>query len=244
MEDLKTRWNRFANNRAGRDDYFTLTSAHHSLTRALLPLVEQHAAGRILDLGAGCGAYRAVLARRGTVVAVDIQPCSPALDLLADGRSLPFASGAFDTVFCSQVLEHTPQPQHLLVEAHRVLRAGGTLILSAPHISYLHAAPHDYYRYTGYGLESMLQQAGFAPLLIRPAGGLLALLGSLPPTVLLALLPHRPAALVGTVLWINRLHSRFVVAVDGLFDRGGLFALNFVAVARKAADSPRADFEL
>jgi SAM-dependent methyltransferase len=189
----------------------------------------------VLDLGAGYGTYRPALTRRGTAyVGLDIQPRPGTIDLLADGRRLPFASNHFDTVFCSQVLEHTPEPWRLLQEAHRVLASGGVFIVSAPHLSYIHAAPEDYYRYTNYGLAFLLSRAGFERVQIRPAGGLLSLLGSVPPTLYLALLPERSATFVNAVLAVNRLVSRFFVVLDDVVDRGKLFALNFVAVAHKA----------
>jgi hypothetical protein len=69
---------------------------------------------------------------------------------------------------------------------------------------------------------------------VQPAGGLFSLLASVPPTLYLALLPERPAALVNAVLAVNRFVSRFFVALDDVVDRGKLFTLNFVAVAHKA----------
>ena len=239
---LRARWNRFANRRAGTAAYFTLTSAHYGLARVLLPTVGQHASGKILDLGAGFGTYRPELERLGDqYVGIDAQFHGANLDALADGHQLPFTTGALDTVFCSQVLEHTPEPWQLLQEAHRVLRVGGVLVASAPHLSYVHAAPHDYYRYTNYGLTFLLRQAGFEQIEARPAGGFLSLLGSVPSTVCLGLLPERPAALVRSVLAVNRFASHLIVAIDNAVDRNKVFALNFVVVAvkpnRRAANS-------
>ncbi len=234
MRGLRTRWNRFANARAGTADYFTLTSSHYSLTRVLLPIIERHASGRILDLGAGFGAYRPILERLGEAyVGIDIQPHTGALDVLADGRQLPFVDDTFDTVFCSQVLEHTPEPWRLLREAYRVLSPGGALILSAPHLSYIHAAPEDYYRYTHYGLIFLLRQVGFQQIEVQPAGGILSLLGSILQSLYLALLPEGPTELLNATLSCNRLLSRLFVAIDSIANWSQPLALNFVAVARR-----------
>ncbi len=46
--------------------------------------------------------------------------------------ALPFRSAAFDTVICSEVIEHIPESPRLLEELSRVLRSGGTLILGTP----------------------------------------------------------------------------------------------------------------
>jgi SAM-dependent methyltransferase len=234
MWSLRARWNQFANAQAGTVDYFTLTSSHHSLTRTLLPIVERYASGRVLDLGAGFGVYRPVLERLGDAyVGVDVQFGNYTLDVLADGRHLSLAADAFDTVFCSQVLEHTPEPQRLLREAYRVLSPGGVLILSAPHLSYIHAAPDDYYRYTCYGLTFLLQRVGFEQIEVQPAGGIFSLLSSVPQSICLALLPRRLTGLIKWVLFVNRSLSRLFVAIDDVVNRGEWFTLNFVAVARK-----------
>ena len=51
----------------------------------------------------------------------------------ASASTLPFADGAFDAVFLLDVLEHLPDEAPALSEAERVLRPGGTLILSVPY---------------------------------------------------------------------------------------------------------------
>jgi len=43
----------------------------------------------------------------------------------ADATRLPFTSGCFDGVFCSNMLEHTPAPTEVIAEIARVLRPGG-----------------------------------------------------------------------------------------------------------------------
>ncbi len=50
----------------------------------------------------------------------------------ADGASLPFAAGAFASVFVRDLLHHVPDPRKVLAEANRVLRPGGSLWLLEP----------------------------------------------------------------------------------------------------------------
>jgi SAM-dependent methyltransferase len=51
----------------------------------------------------------------------------------ADIRApLPLESGQFDHVVMLAVLEHLPQPEPVLREAHRLLAPGGSLILTWP----------------------------------------------------------------------------------------------------------------
>src|SRR4051812_33316537 len=46
--------------------------------------------------------------------------------------ALPFGTGAFDCVVCSQVIEHIPADPAIFTEFERVLRPGGLLILGTP----------------------------------------------------------------------------------------------------------------
>jgi ubiquinone/menaquinone biosynthesis C-methylase UbiE len=52
--------------------------------------------------------------------------------LCADGYQLPFAAGSFDVVLLVAVLEHTREPDRMLAEARRVLKAGGRAIMVVP----------------------------------------------------------------------------------------------------------------
>lgn len=110
----------------------------------------------LLDLGCGEGRH-AIGAQwlqvAGHIVAVDINPedlraaqrglleLNPSEDqnpgpichlCLADGLHLPFAEHSFDTVICSEVLEHIPDYLSMLAEICRVLKPGGTLAISVP----------------------------------------------------------------------------------------------------------------
>ena len=46
--------------------------------------------------------------------------------------ALPFASGSFDVVLSTEVIEHTPEPAHALPELARMLKPGGRLVLTTP----------------------------------------------------------------------------------------------------------------
>jgi SAM-dependent methyltransferase len=63
----------------------------------------------------------------------------------------------FDAIICSEVLEHLWAPHQAVANMWASLRAGGRLILTAPFVFPIHSAPHDYFRYTRYGLEVLLR---------------------------------------------------------------------------------------
>jgi SAM-dependent methyltransferase len=64
-----------------------------------------------------------------------------------DRSPLPFADASFDGAILKDVLEHVLEPARLVGEAHRVLRAGGTVFASAPDVQrwvwddYTHVRP-------------------------------------------------------------------------------------------------------
>lgn len=51
----------------------------------------------------------------------------------ADATNLPVRDGSVDAVILLDVLEHVADPRGVLLEAHRVMREGGHLIVSLPH---------------------------------------------------------------------------------------------------------------
>jgi SAM-dependent methyltransferase len=108
----------------------------------------------ILEVGAKDAPYQHLFpnAIRG-----DISRTSE-LDTCLDAHHLPFPTAHFSTLLCTEVLEHCHDPQQVLNEFYRVLRPGGKLILTTRFIFPIHDAPHDYYRYTRYGLAHLCRQ--------------------------------------------------------------------------------------
>jgi len=92
--------------------------------------------GRVADLG--CGTSMIVMGLPGCV-SMDIQLKKlrflrhlrlPLLQGSLD--SLPLASESFDTVICSQVIEHVPRHLVRFDEMNRILRPGGRLVIGTP----------------------------------------------------------------------------------------------------------------
>ena len=109
---------------------------------------------RTLDIGASIGSYAAYFPNR---VGVDIERAA-GVDIVADAHALSFRDGSFEVVLATEVLEHLQEPQKAVDEMFRVLKPGGTLLLTTRFLFPLHDAPHDYFRYTRYGLEYLLRQ--------------------------------------------------------------------------------------
>jgi SAM-dependent methyltransferase len=135
---------------------------------------------RVLDAGAGEGQY-AELFRAHRYFGVDLgigdkEWSYQELDAVADLRALPFGSDTFDACVNVVTLEHVPEPTRVIGELYRTLKPGGRLLLITPHEWEEHQQPHDYFRYTQYGLAYMLGRCGFEVIAINPVGGFFRLL--------------------------------------------------------------------
>lgn len=239
IDNLRARWQQLEDEAIDRGDYFQMTAAGKSIDRGFIPLFDQHVRGRVLDAGAGRLAHRPLVAGSPNVdqyVSIDYEVAHPALSAAADLISgLPFREGTFDTVICSQVLEHVPDPKVALAELSRVLANDGMLLLSVPHISFVHGAPHDYYRYTQYGVSYLLREAGLVPVSVAPMGGLLSLLST--PASMGLLLASSVGAFHPTLRWIAQQVNRALIGssrwLEARLDSERIFGLTIVAVARK-----------
>jgi ubiquinone/menaquinone biosynthesis C-methylase UbiE len=109
---------------------------------------------RVLDLGCGGGRHAFEAYRHGArVVAADLDlkelppvtgmftamraegeagPPAAGAALAADATRLPFGDGSFDAVIASEILEHIPDDAAAFAEIARVLRPGGTVVVTVP----------------------------------------------------------------------------------------------------------------
>jgi len=140
----------------------------NSLLYALSGMADLVQHGAILDVGCGIKPYEPLLSAQGDRwLGSDNPPTMQAsyghltlADVFADCQKLPFSDSVFDTVICTQVLEHVSEPQWLVREIARVMRPGGILLLTAPMLWPLHEEPYDFYRYTRHGLRKLMNAAG------------------------------------------------------------------------------------
>jgi SAM-dependent methyltransferase len=126
------------------------------LTRITLDrFIQRHASNqRTLDIGAQNGPYAALFPRR---VALDVQR-GVGVQIIGDAQLLGIRDASFDVVLCTEVLEHLPEPQRAIDEMFRVLTPGGQLLLTTRFLFPIHDAPHDYFRFTKYGLRHLLRR--------------------------------------------------------------------------------------
>ena len=89
------------------------------------------APGQTLELGGGGGYLSETVPE---VVATDIVPAQW-LHAVTDAHCLPFDANSFDNVVMLDVLHHLSYPRRFFVEAARVIRPGGRLVMIEPAVS-------------------------------------------------------------------------------------------------------------
>jgi len=105
----------------------------------VLDLLLRRAPGRLLDIPSGNGELSRA-ARRGGWEAceLDLFPRDGMRGVVADAcRSLPFRDGSFDAVVSMEGVEHFEDQAGFLRECSRVLRPGGTFVLTTPNVLHL-----------------------------------------------------------------------------------------------------------
>jgi len=94
---------------------------------------------RVLDIGCGTG-YGVAKMARGAAFAVGIDSAAEAVSgaaafVQASATALPFKPESFDLVTAFEVIEHLTDWEQMLVEARRVMHAGGIFLVSTPNKS-------------------------------------------------------------------------------------------------------------
>ncbi len=148
---------------------------YYILRKALFRSVKEHAAlltGRLLDLGCGISPYRTVLRAAGEYVRMDIQFLHDEREdiVFYDGQHIPSDDEMFDSLLCTEVLEHVADLESAASEMYRVLRPGGHALLTMPFMWEEHGYPNDYRRLTLSGAEDVFTSKGFEVLLARKIG--------------------------------------------------------------------------
>ncbi len=91
-------------------------------------------------------------------------------DFCGDAGYLPLPDKSVDTILCTEVMEHLPDPERAIKEFERVLRPGGTVITTAPFFYPIHDA-YDFFRYSPDGLKVMMERAGLRVDTVKPLSG-------------------------------------------------------------------------
>jgi 2-polyprenyl-3-methyl-5-hydroxy-6-metoxy-1,4-benzoquinol methylase len=152
-------------------DYLTLSRLSSDVRRLIGEIASAAPGARALDLGADKSPYRQLLESRGYEVrTLDITRDGGAdYEGTAEATGLPEQS--FDLVLCTQVIEHCMNPWVAMREIRRILKPGGRVIVSAPHVWFFHPHPTDHWRFTQEGMVRLCREAGLEPVTLLAQGG-------------------------------------------------------------------------
>ena len=113
-------------------------TVRHRLAARIAPL---RTASLVLDIGGGTGSVGELWSESNRYICLDIDPLKlrgfvaknpTGTAMLADATSIPLADGKVDVVLCTNVTHHLTDEQldRMIAESARVLRKGGSLVLS------------------------------------------------------------------------------------------------------------------
>lgn len=128
--------------------------------------------GTLLDLGCGPRPYYNLYKDYfSQTIGADLQD-SPfpkkGVDLYCNAIAVPLPDSSVDVILCTEVLHDIAEPSDLFAEVKRLLRPGGTLILTTPFVVPIVDGSFDHYRYTRFGLEYLVTKSGLTLKDIRP----------------------------------------------------------------------------
>jgi SAM-dependent methyltransferase len=118
--------------------------------------------GSVLDFGCGSKPYKSIF-NYEQYIGIDIDSKGDKsilkdVDIYYDGKNIPFENEKFDSIFCSEVLEHVFNIDEILDEFYRVLKKDGKVVITVPFAWREHEVPFDFGRYTQYGLSCMFEK--------------------------------------------------------------------------------------
>jgi ubiquinone/menaquinone biosynthesis C-methylase UbiE len=112
-----------------------------------LEIAAKQGGEHLLDIGCGDGSFTLLLKemlKAKEVVGIEISPKAiaalkkreiKAYQLDIDEQPFPFSNDYFDLIYCGEIIEHLFNPDNLLQEAYRVLKPGGSCIITTPNLA-------------------------------------------------------------------------------------------------------------
>ena len=167
----------------GNSPFHCAFLARRSL-RSAIKAASGYAVGRMLDAGCGMKPYeKSFTGGVDRYIGMEYSPDSGYLgnkaDISGDIKRMPFKRSFFDSILCTEVLEHVDAPDVAVKELYRVIKSGGRVIITAPFIYPVHGGKVDYFRFSQAGLVSLLERHGFNILEKKKICGSITTLGLL-----------------------------------------------------------------
>ncbi|MCD8740867.1 class I SAM-dependent methyltransferase [Mucilaginibacter roseus] len=142
--------------------YVHLTHLRDATIKVINQLTANSPDKLLVDFGCGDMPYRSVIEPKvGKYLGVDLEMNPKAEHHIDFDSKTTLPDNYADIVLSNQVLEHVDSPAGYLQEAMRILKPGGTLILTTHGYWFYHPTPNDYWRWTSAGLRKTVEKEGF-----------------------------------------------------------------------------------
>jgi SAM-dependent methyltransferase len=131
--------------------------------------------GRLLDFGCGSKPYQSLFTNATQYIGLDFDSeghshKNEKIDVIYDGKKIPFDDEHFDSVFSSEVFEHIFNLEEIIPEIKRVMKRHGKILITCPFVWNEHEVPIDFARYTQFALKHLLEKNGFEILVLDKSG--------------------------------------------------------------------------
>jgi SAM-dependent methyltransferase len=149
----------------------------------LLEAVSKYARGKLLDIGCGEKPYKEMVAPYvDQHIGIDHKNTlhtKSNIDRFGTAYDIPAEDNEFDSVLCTNVLEHLEKPEEALRECYRILKRKGIAIYTVPFIWHLHEEPRDFYRFSKYGIKYLFEKVDFEIVELKALSGFWVTFGQL-----------------------------------------------------------------
>lgn len=131
--------------------------------------------GRLLDFGCGSKPYKSLFTNVSEYIGLDYESeghahTNESIDVMYDGKKIPFPDEYFDSVLSSEVFEHIFNLEEIIPEISRVMKKQAKILITCPFVWQEHEIPVDYARYTQFALKHLLEKEGFRILVQDKTG--------------------------------------------------------------------------
>lgn len=192
----------------------------------------------ILDVGCGSKPYKELFSASQKYIGIDIEggghyDNAKNADAFFDGEHIPFPDDSFDVVLCTQVLEHSAQPDKLLSEMCRVLKKDGIVYITMPFVWNEHEVPYDFRRFTRYEHKRILEKNDFIIDRILTTTGAFGVCGQLLSAFLFESLAKRSLILKAIVAPCFCFPIQAFFMLCDVFLKNSWITLDYVVYAKK-----------
>ncbi len=205
-----------------------MTYIYQPTRDALLRTIEKNAhyiSGDVLDIGCGKFDRYSHLFNYKTLTRIDREGAP----VIGNIEAIPSPDNFFDSVICTQVIGDVKDLKKAMGEIYRVLKPGGTLLLTEGFADAMHDLPNDYWRFTGEGLKVLCENAGFLVLQVEKMGGFYSVKAGMNMRYWIDKLNLYQSPFARVFSFLFKLYGKWAFSRD----REDNFALGFLAIGQK-----------